>query len=335
MLIILGMLACTTTPEPEAEVEEPSARIAKEIPRHVTLFGVVPEHMHEGDPPPAPLVDLGRMLFFDARLSADQSVSCNSCHALDRYGVSPEATSGTPVEGATARNAPSVYNAALQFRQYWDGRGEDIEHATRLALTDPQQMGEATQSSVVDAVRGLPGYREAFAAAYPGDDDPITFGAIGKALGTFQRTLVTPGSKLDLYQSGNLDALSEAQLLGFERFIDTGCVSCHAGPLVGGAMYQRLGAAKPFETEDRGVARVSGSDRDLNLFKVPSLRNVVQTGPWLHDGSVKTLPEVIRLMGDRQLGRDLGEEEVASILMFLDALTGPLPAYASEVPPLP
>lgn len=335
MLIILTVLACTTPEAEETAYEEASRRIASEIPRHVTLFGVIPEHMHAEAPPSAPLVSLGQMLFHDPRLSADHTVSCNSCHALDRYGVSPAATSGTPAEGAPARNAPTVYNAALQFKQYWDGRADDVEGAARDAFTDPQQMGMATQTAVEKAVSAVPGYREAFAAAYPGDPSPIRFGTIGQALGAFLRTLVTPGSPIDLYQSGNLEALSGEQLAGFEEFVSVGCVSCHAGPLVGGAMYQKLGAAKPFATDDPGVAGVSGSDRDQHLFKVPSLRNVVQTGPWLHDGSMKTLPDVIRMMADRQLGRELTDEQVNSILTFLGTLTGPLPPAATEIPELP
>lgn len=334
MLTILCLLGCPSSEDPGLEaVDEPPAA-AKAIPRHVTLFGVVPEDVH-ATPPPPPLVELGRMLFHDARLSGGQSVSCASCHPLDRYGAAPVATSGTAPEGRPSRNAPSVYNAALQFRQFWDGRADDIEAAARESFTDPHQMGMPTQSAVLGAVRAIPGYREAFAAAFPGDPDPITYGSVGKAIGAFLRTRTTPGSKLDQYQSGDLDALSPEELAGFELFVSLGCVTCHSGPLVGGGMYQRLGAARPHETEDLGLGFVTGRESDARIFKVPSLRNVVQTGPWLHDGSVKTLPDAIRTMAHHQLDRELADNEVDLLVGFLGTLTGTLPPDAADVPELP
>ena len=147
--------------------------------------------------------------------------------------------------------------------------------------------------------------------------------------------MVTPGSKLDRYQAGELDALSDAELAGFDRFVQIGCVSCHSGPLLGGGMFQRLGAAVPYETEDRGVGARTGEEVDGHLFKVPPLRNVKHTGPWFHDGSVKSVDRAIRQMSHHQLGRELDDAEVDSILLFLDTLTGALPDWATKVPDLP
>ena len=334
MLTILCLLGCPTGSQADVDVEPQPPAAARAIPRHVTLFGVIPEDV-QVDPPSESLVSLGRMLFHDARLSAGQSVSCNSCHPLDRYGASPVAASGAAPDGRPSRNAPSVYNAALQFRQYWDGRADDIEGAVREAFTNPHQMGMPTQTAVLEAIQAIPGYREAFAAAFPGDPDPITYGSVGKAVGAFLRTRTTPGSKLDLYQAGDLEALTPEELAGFERFVSIGCVTCHSGPLLGGGMLQRLGAAHPYETEDLGLGFVTGREEDARLFKVPMLRNVVHTGPWFHDGSVKTLPEAVKGMAHHQLDRELSEAELASLLLFLETLTGALPGDAADVPDLP
>ncbi len=335
MLITLSLVACTTSEPEEVPRSAGSPSLPLDVPRHVSLFGVVPDHMHDGEPPSEARVALGRMLYFDARLSGDQAHSCATCHPLERYGTSAAPTSGPPTDRRPARNAPSTYHAALHFRQYWDGRVADIEAMVRDAFTDPQQMAMPTETAVVQRLASMPGYREAFAAAYPGDGAPIRYGTVGQALGSFLRTLVTPGSALDRYQQGDKEALTAEQLAGFDRFVDTGCVSCHSGPLFGGMMLQRLGAVHAVEAEDRGVATHSGQPADAYLFKVPSLRNVARTGPWLHDGSVKTLPAAVRLMAHHQLGRELDDEAVAEIVAFLETLTGPLPETARDVPELP
>ena len=335
MLMILGLLACpsesTDSPEPELDVEV--AQLAS--PKYVTLFGVLPDDLYEEEVPDAALVNLGRMLYFDARLSNGERFSCNSCHDLARYGTVPAQVSGPETESRPARNAPSTYNTGLLFRQYWDGRVDTLEAQTLEVFTDPQQMGMPTQSAVLNAIQAIPGYRDAFAAAFPGDASPIRYGTVAKALVAFERSLVTTGSPLDRYLQGDETALNAQELAGFDRFVEVGCVSCHSGAMVGGGMFQRLGAVHPYPTKDLGRGLVTLDDEDAQIFRVPSLRNVAETGPWLHDGSVGSLEEVVRLMGHHQLGRDLADEDVASIVRFLKTLTAPLPPDASVVPELP
>ena len=278
-------------------------------------------------------VELGRALYFDARLSLADDVSCNSCHGLDTYGVD-----GTPVstghEGLKGgRNAPTVYNAALHLAQFWDGRAADVEEQAKGPILNPIEMAMPDADAVMTKLGGIDGYAPLFAAAFPGEAEPMTYDNLGRAIGAFERTLTTPG-RFDAWLGGDDGALSAAEQAGLSAYLDAGCTMCHAGPAVGGQMYMKLGLVRPYEDDDRGRAEVTGQAADEQVFKVPSLRNIAETGPWFHDGSVATLDEAVRLMGAHQLGRDLSDEQVAEIVTFLGALTGPLPAGTSA-PELP
>ncbi|MBX2796929.1 MAG: cytochrome-c peroxidase [Myxococcales bacterium] len=334
MLIAFALLGCTSG-EPTDVAEVPPPPPVAPAPRHVTLFGVLPDTMHDIETPPSrALIDLGRMLYFDARLSKDQQYSCNSCHELAEYGAAREPTSGGAPEGQRPRNAPSTFNATLQFRQYWDGRSDDLVTQAQEAFLNPREMAMASQSDVVSAVSAIPGYADAFAAAFPAEPT-VTFGSISRALVAFQQGLVTSGSKLDRYLMGEGAAMTPEEVAGFDRFVSTGCVSCHSGVLLGGGMFQRLGAVHAWDTPDEGRAWSTGDEAERRLFKVPSLRNVAETGPWLHDGSATTLPDVVRRMAHHQLGRDLSDDDVSSIVLFLSTLTGTLPTDYIAEPPLP
>lgn len=334
MLTILCLLGCPGT-EPEATPEPTPDPAPLAAPKHVVLFGAVPEEAYGESPPSEPLIDLGRMLYFDERLSGSGEVSCNSCHDLSRYGTTGAATSGEPGEQGAARNAPSTYNAILQFKQYWDGRVEDLEAQARAALLSPAELGMASESDVIKAIKAVEGYRPAFEAAFPDQRDPVTVRNVARALVAFQGGLTTPGSKLDRYLSGESGVLSEEEIEGFDRFVSTGCVSCHSGALIGGAMFQRLGSVYPYETEDEGRAGQSGADVEKRIFKVPSLRNVTKTGPWLHDGSLDSLEEVVGRMAHHQLGRELSPDEIASIILFLETAVGYPSSDYIEAPTLP
>lgn len=334
MLTILCLLGCPGT-EPETPPEPAPDPVPLAAPKHVVLFGAVPEEAY-GDPPPSrALVDLGRMLYFDARLSGSGALSCNSCHDLARYGTTAAATSGDPGEAGTARNAPSTYNAILQFKQYWDGRADDLEAQARSALLSPQELGMASESALIEAIKAVEGYGPAFEAAFPDARSPITIGNIARALVAFQGGLTTPGSKLDRYLSGEGGALSPEEIEGFDRFVSTGCVSCHSGALIGGGMFQRLGSVYPYETEDQGRAGQSKDPVEEKIFKVPSLRNVTKTGPWLHDGSLDSLEDVVGRMAHHQLGRELTSEEITSIVLFLETTMGYPSSDYIEPPELP
>lgn len=323
------------------------AGIALAIPAHAAsreevqqrakqLFGVLPAEAPSSENPITPeKIELGRRLFYEPRISISRKLSCNSCHGLTTFGVDNEATSVGHDGQRGARNSPTVYNAALHFAQFWDGRAPTVEEQAKGPVLNPIEMGMPSADVVDEIITGIPGYGPLFVAAFPGQDDPITYDNFAKAIGAFERRLVTP-SRFDAFLGGQTDALSDAEVAGLATFMDTGCPTCHMTATVGGQMYQKLGLVHPFETKDLGRYDVTKQDADKYFFKVPSLRNVEKTGPWFHDGSVTTLSQAIELMGWHQLGKKLEPADVQSIETFLKTLTGtPDPEYIAEPELLP
>lgn len=278
-------------------------------------------------PPPATgaaaeQIALGKQLFFDRRLSRDRDTSCSSCHPLDRGGVDHRATSVGTAGRVGTRNAPTVYNAARQVAQFWDGRAATLEEQARGPLTSERELA-AAPDELVATVRAIPGYAAGFARAFPGQ--PIDLDRVTAALAAFERTLVTP-ARWDRYLRGERSALSAAEVHGARVFADVGCVQCHTGELVGGAMFQKVGGQLPWPNQrDQGRYAVTHLPADRMVFKVPSLRNVAVTGPYFHDGSVSDLREAVRMMARHQLGFELEPDEVVAIVTWLGALTGESP----------
>lgn len=300
------------------------------------IFGVLPAEAVSAENPITPeKIELGRRLFFEPRISISQKLSCNSCHGLATFGVDNEATSVGHDGQRGARNSPTVYNAALHFAQFWDGRAPNVEEQAKGPVLNPVEMGMPSPEVVNQRLAEIPGYAPLFAAAFPGEADPITYDNFAKAVGAFERRLVTP-SRFDDFLAGNLGALDDAEIAGLGTFMDTGCPTCHMTATIGGQMYQKIGLVHPYETKDLGRYDVTKKDADKYFFKVPSLRNVEKTGPWFHDGSVKTLSEAIELMGWHQLGKKLEPADVQSIETFLKSLTATPPAaYIAEPALLP
>ncbi len=299
------------------------------------IFGPLPDQVPRSDYSLTPArTDLGRKLYYDPRLSKSQQISCNSCHDLARYGVDGEPTSPGHRGQRGARNSPSVYNAALHIAQFWDGRSPDVEDQAKGPILNPVEMAMPSEEATVALLRSIPGYRADFEAAFPDDDEPISYDNMALAIGAFERRLMTP-SPFDAFLAGDDDALDDVQLAGLETFVNTGCVTCHQGPAIGGRMYQKLGLVKPYATADTGRHAVTGLEGDRGVFKVPSLRNIEKTGPYLHDGSIESLDEMIRIMAEYQLGRALEDGQVASIRAFLGALTGRPDASYVAKPALP
>jgi cytochrome c peroxidase len=304
-----------------------TASAAEEIgPEHLWMFsplgsvapatGVVAEK-----------VNLGRRLYYETHLSTNNSLSCNSCHDLGKYGVDPGQAVSTGHNGKQGgRNSPTVYNAVLQFAQFWDGRAPTLAAQASGPMMNPVEMGMSGPQAVLAVLHANPDYVKQFQRAYPGEKDAVTMENVTDAIATFESRLLTP-SRWDDYLHGNTQALTEAEKNGLRVYIDSGCGACHAGTGMGGNSYQKLGAFKdwPDETSDRGRFAVTGELRDSMYFKVPMLRNVEETGPWFHDGKVNSLAEAVRLMGEYQTGRKLSEEQIRSIVTFLHALTGPIP----------
>lgn len=280
------------------------------------------------------LVALGRSLFYDPRLSVDQRQSCHSCHLLTNYGVDGLALSighnGEPVN----RNAPTVYNAALHIAQFWDGRAATIEDQAKAPILNSGEMGMLDPSEVETMLRSLPGYKPLFAAAFPNQPEPIIFDNAATAIAAFERRLLTP-SRFDRFLAGDYSQLTEQEQRGLATFAELGCPTCHVGVTVGGLLYKKLGEVEPYPIEDLGRYLVTGLESDRYVFKVPSLRNAAQTAPYLHNGSIQTLDEMVVLMARHQLGKQVTEQQVSDIVAFIGSLTGEIPTAYIAPPPMP
>lgn len=324
------------TPQAAAQPEPPAGPDLSALrQRAAAAFGTLPEEVpNPANPLSEARIDLGRTLYYETRLSKSQQISCNSCHPLAEYGADGEPTSPGHEGQRGERNSPSVYNAALHIAQFWDGRAADVEEQAIGPILNPVEMAMGSDVEALDVLKSIPDYRVMFEEAFPGEDPALTYANVGKAIGAFERRLLTP-APFDAFLSGDDEALSEEQLHGLETFLAVGCTTCHQGAAIGGGMYQKLGLVKPYPTEDRGRAAVTGNEADEHFFKVPSLRNVEKTGPYFHDGSIASLDEAIRTMAEVQLGRDLSDDELASIRSFLGSLTGELPTEYIAPPELP
>ncbi|MDJ0708310.1 MAG: cytochrome-c peroxidase [Leptolyngbyaceae cyanobacterium MO_188.B28] len=303
----------------------------------LSLLGpALPTNFLGEDQSPNPTeINLGRELYYDKRLSKNQDISCNSCHQLNHYGVDNRPVSPGHKGQLGARNSPSVYNAAAHIAQFWDGRAADVEEQALGPILNPVEMAMPSQEAVLAVLNSIPEYVDAFKQAFPTESNPVTYANVGKAIGAFERGLVTP-SPFDAYFAGDESALTSQQQRGLSLFVENGCVACHNGTYFGGNSYQKVGLVEPWPNQkDPGRYNVTEQAFDRMTFKVPSLRNVAETAPYFHDGSAKTLDEAVRRMAHYQLGKDLEPDQVEDIAAFLEALTGDLPADYIQPPTLP
>jgi cytochrome c peroxidase len=273
---------------------------------------------------------LGLQLFTDVRLSSNNSVSCSSCHSLTHGGVDGRRFS-IGVNGHEGNiNAPTVFNSSLNFRQFWNGRAENLAAQAEGPILNPIEMG-SSWDSVLTKLNADSKLRDQFALAF--GDPQINRENVVTALAEFERALITINSPFDAYLRGETSALSEAQLRGYHKFQQYGCISCHQGQNIGGNMFQTMGLAHDYFRErgghlesDDGRFAVTKAEKDRHVFKVPSLRNVAVTAPYFHDGSEPKLENAVRKMARYQLGRVLPENDVRDIVAFLNSLTGERPA---------
>jgi len=327
-------------PAPKAEAAKPEppkgADAAALLARAKPLFAPLPDYMTApgAERPADAMIDLGRALYFDKRLSKNHDIACSSCHDLERFGVDNEVTSPGHKGARGDRNSPTSLNAALHVAQFWDGRAKDVEEQAGGPVLAGVEMGMPDEAAVLTVLNSIPGYGEMFGKAFAGEAAPITYVNMTTAIGAFERGLVTP-APFDAFLKGDEKALSPDQLDGLTTFLDSGCMACHAGPAVGGQGYFKLGQVVAYETEDEGRKKVTGNDADLHVFKAPSLRNILKTGPYFHDGSVAKIEDAVRLMGKHQLGKDLSDTDVKKIAMFFTALEGKLDADYVKAPTLP
>jgi cytochrome c peroxidase len=301
----------------------------------VDMFGALPDAAESKSNPSTPeKTALGRMLFYDVRLSKDGDLSCNGCHDLSKYGMDGKDFSTGAKGKKLTRNTPSVSDTALASAQFWDARAESVEDAVKATLLDANMMG-APGEQIATTLKAIPAYADAFKRAFPDDANPVTFDNAVKALGVFTRKLLTP-SKWDRFAKGEKTALSDDEKKGFLKFVEVGCPTCHLGPLVGGTMLQKLGKEKPWpDQKDKGRSEVTKSPSDDMMFEVPSLRNVAETAPYFHDASARSLEDAVKSMASYQLNKELGDEDVKSIATWLRTLTGSIPAEYQKPPELP
>ena len=281
------------------------------------------------------LVQLGKELYNDTRLSKKGNISCNSCHNLTTYGVDNLPTSPGDNGKLGARNSPSSFYAALHRVQFWDGRAKDVEEQAGMPILNPIEHNIPSKQYLINRLKRVPEYQEKFKSAFPADANPITYTNITNAIGAFERTLL-PESRFDLWLKGEDRALTEQEKKGLSTFIETGCISCHSGVVLGGQQLQKFGLYGDYweftksQTVDRGVLEVSQLASDKYVFKVPSLRNIEMTYPYFHDGSVDSLDEAIRIMAKLQTNSTLEDVQVEAIKAFLSSLTAGLTAVENR-----
>ena len=325
-LVLAGiLLARALQPSPAAQLAQTSNQVAQ-------------VSVSKGDGPILPLplsldldsdkVALGRQLFHDPGLSSSGKMSCASCHDIAQGGEDGLPQSLSNKGTALAFNAPTVLNSGFNFRQFWNGRANTLEAQIDVPILDSNEMNQSW-TEVVAYLKRDRDYVSRFRKVYR---DAPTPDAVRDAIATFERSLVTPNARFDQYLRGDQTALTDAEKEGYARFQDYGCVACHQGINLGGNLYQRLGVVKDFFSTrdtitdaDKGRLNVTGRMRDRYLFKVPTLRNIELTAPYLHDGSIQSLTEIVQLMGTYQLGREIPPTDVDLIVQFLKTLTGEQP----------
>jgi cytochrome c peroxidase len=270
---------------------------------------------------------LGSRLFFDPQLSADQSVSCASCHAFDHGGADYGARSIGTGGKKGGINAPSIFNLAFNFRYNWNGAAETLHEHLDLPMRNPAVMG-TDWAQIVAKLKASGDYARQFTAVFPEGLTPAT---VKDALVEYERSLITPNSRFDRWLRGDQAALSAEELEGYRLFKSLGCTSCHQGANVGGNLFQKFGVMGDYFADrgditkpDWGRFNVTNDERDRFVFRVPSLRNVALTAPYFHDGTAATLPDAVRIMARYQLGRTIREDDIARIVAFLSTLSGEL-----------
>ena len=347
-VLVLSLVACeekrstpstVAPPLPVASTPAaPSANARPFDPGQLAVFAPLPASIERPDNLLTPeKVALGRMLWFDARLSKGQDVSCNSCHDVTKAGA--DSANAAPVSTGTkkqkgTRNAPTVFNAAGNFAQGWDSRAALVEELVVPHAAEPSAMGSDAKR-LVETVASIPAYAASFKASFPDAKGAVTPETVAMALGAYARKLLTP-SRWDKFLGGDESALTSDEKAGLGAFMDASCTTCHAGKYVGGAQNQKLGVASPWpNATDTGRFEITKQDVDRGVFKVPTLRNVTKTGPYLHDGSVASLEEITKMMARHQVGKELTDGQAKSIVTFLGALAGDAPKDLVQKPELP
>ena len=292
-----------------------------------------------GNPMTPEKVELGKQLFFDPRLSVDGTVSCNTCHNVMSSGTDNRTVSVGVKGQLGGRSAPTVWNAAFLTVQFWDGRAPNLEEQAKGPMLNPIEMGLPHAEMAVQRIGAIPGYREQFIQVF-GGAQPVTYDNIAKAIAAYERTLITPNSAFDRFVKGDKNALSAQARQGMRWVQEMGCTGCHSGPNFSGPTEMPIGqgnfqkfpifTGSVYETkyklrDDLGRHEVTKKAEDKNTWRVPTWRNVALTAPYFHNGSVETLDEAVRVMAKTQFNLELNNNQVTTIVAFLNSLTGEFP----------
>ena len=321
VLMIVALAGCTRADDSALADRIPSTARVEHVEATLEGLSAVTRLQSIDDP----RVALGKELFADARLSRDNTVSCRSCHVINRGGADGLVTA-VGIEGQVGPiNTPTVLNSGLNFAQFWDGRAATLEEQVPGPIHNPVEMG-TDLTDVVAKLGADTKFARRFGAVYP---TGVSAANVVDAIATYERALVALDSPFDRYLGGDTSAISAQAERGYRAFLALGCVSCHQGPNVGGNMYQRFGIMGDYFADrghptdaDLGRFRVTGRERDKYVFKVPSLRNVANTAPYFHDGSAATLEDAVNVMIKYQLGRSVNDDERHDIVAFLKSLEG-------------
>ena len=291
-----------------------------------------------GNDATAEKVELGKMLYFDPRLSKSGLISCNTCHNVGMGGADFQQTSTGHGWKQGPRNAPTVLNSVFNIAQFWDGRAKDLAEQAKGPVQAGVEMNNQPEN-VIKTLNSMPDYVARFKKAFPAQNEPVSFDNMAKAIEVFEATLLTPDSKFDPYLKGEAAALSQKEEEGLKLFMNHGCSSCHGGVNMGGDAYYPLGVVnKPSEkiiAGDKGRFAVTQAKNDEFAFKSPSLRNIELTPPYFHSGVVWNLDEAVTVMNDSQVGADLKAEDIRKIVAFLKTTTGKQPAVMYPILPAP
>ena len=301
----------------------PSPKVKKLMEQSRQVFGQLPKEMPGGKNDTPALVALGKKLYFEKRLSVNDSQSCNSCHLVDsgRFGVDNLPTSPGAKGKNGDRNSPTVLNAGFHIAQFWDGRAPDLKEQAKGPILNPIEMGMPSEKAVIDKISKIPEYVSLFKKAYPNVPDSLSYDRLANAIAAFERTLITR-DRFDDFMNGDGDALSNDAQQGLRVFMSLGCTACHSGNLLGGRFYRKIGLVNEYKNKkDLGRFKVTKQESDKYMFKVPSLRNVANTAPYFHDGSAATLKQAIRQMAHLQLGRGVDDQSIDLIIEFFKSLS--------------
>jgi cytochrome c peroxidase len=310
------------------------------LPTSAISWEALPETppIPKDNPQTVPKIELGKVLYFDPRLSQEGNLSCNSCHNVMAGGDDNRPNSIGMHDARGGRSSPTVWNSAFLSVQFWDGRAATLEEQAKGPVTNPIEMGMPDWDKTVERLKKIPDYLPLFEAAF-GKKEPMTADNAAKAIAAYERTLITPHSPYDLYVKGDKKALTDQQVKGMNAFAEVGCNSCHSGANFSGPT-QEMGtgffmkfptfAGSQYDTQynllqDKGRYEVTKKESDMNLWRVPTLRNIALTAPYFHNGAVPTLEEAVQVMAKTQLNKELQDGQVQEIVAFLNGLTGKFP----------